>query len=260
MDVVIHAAAYVQLGWANRDLHFQINTEGAANVARSSRRAGARMIHVSSVDALGIGWWDRPANEEVCNEDFVPCPYVMSKRAAEAEIRREIDDGLNAVIVNLGFMLGPWDWKPSSGRMLLQVAQRFMPVAPCGGFSVCDVRDVARAVLVAMADTPSSQYILGGNNLTYHATWKLFADVAGARGPWLRSGFGVLPFIAGRLGDLWGKVTGHEPEINSAATAMSRQPHYFDSSRAIAELGYRIRPARESVQDAWDWFRQYGYA
>ena len=39
----------------------------------------------------------------------------------------KMESGLLAVILNPGFMLGPWDWKPSSGRMLLQVATRFTP-------------------------------------------------------------------------------------------------------------------------------------
>ena len=55
--------------------------------------------------------------------------------------------GLDAVIVNPGFMLGPWDWKPSSGRMLLEVAQGIAWLAPQGHFSVCDVRDVVAGIL-----------------------------------------------------------------------------------------------------------------
>jgi hypothetical protein len=40
---------------------------------------------------------------------------------AEAVVQEEISRGLDAVIVNPVYMIGPWDWKPSSGRMLLEV-------------------------------------------------------------------------------------------------------------------------------------------
>ena len=73
----------------------------------------------------------------------IPCPYVVSKQAGEQAVRQQIEAGLDAVIVHPGLMFGPWDWKPSSGRMMLQVARNFTPMAPTGGCSICDVRDVA---------------------------------------------------------------------------------------------------------------------
>jgi dihydroflavonol-4-reductase len=65
--------------------------------------------------------------------------------------------------------------------------------------------------------------------------------------------------LGGRGGDLIAKITGREPDVNSAAVAMSSQYHYYRSDRAEKELGYRIRPARETVVDAWQWFREHGY-
>jgi dihydroflavonol-4-reductase len=59
--------------------------------------------------------------------------------------------------------------------------------------------------------------------------------------------------IAGRGGDLAGWFTGTEPPINSAAIAMSQQLHYYDSSRAAADLAYQIRPLNETLADAWHW-------
>ena len=92
--------------------------------------------------------------------------------------------GLDAVIVNPGFLLGPWDWKPSSGRMLLDVARRFTPAAPIGGATMCDVRDVAAGIIAAMErGATGRRYILGGHCTTYLDAWRLFAQVAGARGP-----------------------------------------------------------------------------
>ena len=89
-------------------------------------------------------------------------------------------DGLNAVIVNPTYMLGPWDWKPSSGRMLLAVGKQFTPMAPPGGNNFADVRDVAAGILLAHEKGEiGRQYILGGENYTYLAAWKLFAKATG---------------------------------------------------------------------------------
>jgi dihydroflavonol-4-reductase len=88
---------------------------------------------------------------------------------------------------------------------------------------------------------------------------RLFAEVTGARVPISPPGPVILA-VVGRACDLWAKLTGHEPPVNSGALRMARLPKSYTSARAERELGYRARPLRETVQDAWDWFREHGYA
>lgn len=258
MDVIIHSAGHVHIGWSQQGEHQAVNVEGARNVAAVARAVGARLVHVSSVNALGLGRLDNPATEENALPGVILCPYVVTKRAGEEAVQKEIEQGLSAVIVNPGFMLGPWDWKPSSGKMLLEVA-RFAPLAPTGAFSVADARDVAAAIVTA-AKSPSARgkYILGGHNLTYFEAWKKFAAAAGKHGPRFRAG----PFnrwVGALAGDLWGRVTGREPNLNTAGMRMSCQQHCFSSAKAEQELAYGNRPLEETITDAWNWFTEHGY-
>ncbi|MFV1968807.1 MAG: NAD-dependent epimerase/dehydratase family protein, partial [Pirellulaceae bacterium] len=207
---IVHAAAYVQIGRSQLALHRQTNVAGTRSLARAARDAGARLVHVSSVDALGLGSEEDPADEETPLSKPASCAYVISKREAEQVVLEEVNQGLDAVIVNPGFMLGPWDWKPSSGRMLLEVAHGRGWFAPQGNCSVCDVRDVAAGIIAAMErGLTRRQYILAGENLTYLQAWRLFAEVSDARrpigavGPWILRG-------AGLVGDVWG-LLGREP-------------------------------------------------
>jgi dihydroflavonol-4-reductase len=256
---VIHSAGYVQLGRSRLDLHRAVNVEGTRNVAQAARAAGVRMIHVSSVDALGAGSAREPADEDTPLARPVPCAYVITKREAEQVVLEEVERGLDGVIVNPGFMLGPWDWKPSSGRMLLEVATGRGLFAPRGWYSVCDVRDVAAGILVAMErGRTGRRYILAGKNVTYFEAWRLFADVSGARRPWASVG-PVLLWFAGLTGDLCTLLTGREPDVNSGAIALARVPECFSSRRAESELDYRTRPFRDTVQDAWAWFQKNGF-
>src|SRR5262245_1846013 len=55
VDVVIHSAGHVRIGWSQGDVQRQINVDGTRHVASAARAVGARMVHVSSVDALGLG-------------------------------------------------------------------------------------------------------------------------------------------------------------------------------------------------------------
>ena len=257
---IIHAAGYVRYGWSEAKNHEEINVGGACHVADAAKAAGVRLAYVSTADTVAVATNHQPVAEDTPGGDPVPCPYVLSKRQAEHEVLRRASEGLDVVVVNPTFMLGPWDWKPSSGKILLAAARCWSPLAPSGAKNFCDVRDVAAGAFAALQHgTAGRRYLLGGENLEFIDAWRLFCDVTGQHRPWLRSG-PLLSEAGGRLGDFWGRLTGNEPDLNSAAVAASRQCHWYDSSRAIQELGYQIRPLRKTVEDAWAWFREYGYA
>ena len=258
--VVVHAAAVVHCGWARLEEMRRVNVEGTRLVARAARLAGARLIHVSSVDAIGLRSDGGPADEDTPPGGMPECPYVVTKREAEAAVLAEVERGLDAVIVNPVYMLGPWDWKPSSGRMLLEVAAGRGLFAPPGANDFVDVRDVAAGIITAIDRGRSGRrYILGGHPLSYLDAWRIFARTTG-RMPPLGHAPRAAVRVAGWLGDAIGLITGKEPDVNSAATTMSLLAHNFSSRRAETELGYAYRPFETTVQDAWSWFVERGYA
>jgi len=257
---VVHAAAFVHCGWRHGDEMREINVEGTRRIARAARRAGARLVHVSSVDAIGLRPDGTPADEETPPGVMPECPYVVTKRDAEQAVLAEVDRGLDAVIVNPVYMLGPWDWKPSSGRMLLEVAAGKGLFAPPGGNDFVDVRDVAAGIIAALEKGRTGRrYILGGHGMSYLDAWRVMARVTGRMQP---LGIAPRPFVrlAGWVGDLAAAFRRREGDVNSAATTMSMLDHNFSCRRAMNELDYSFRPIDDTVQDAWDWFVARGYA
>ncbi|NDH93594.1 MAG: NAD-dependent epimerase/dehydratase family protein [Planctomycetia bacterium] len=95
-SLVIHSAAVVHCGWRHSEEMRRVNVEGTSRLARAARRAGARFVHVSSVDALGLRADGLPADEETPPGGMVECPYVVTKREAEAAVLAEVDQGLDA--------------------------------------------------------------------------------------------------------------------------------------------------------------------
>ena len=256
---IIHSAAMVHSGWWHLDAMRRTNVDGTRTVARAARLVGARMVHVSSVDAGGLRSDGAPADEETPAGGMLECPYVVTKREAEEALREEIDRGLDAVIVNPVYMLGPWDWKPSSGRMLLIVGSGRGLFAPPGSNDFVDVRDVAAGILAALErGRVGRRYILGGHPLSYLDAWRTFATVAGCRPP---RGIAPVPLarFAGRVGDLAALLLRREPDLNSAAVGMSLLAHNFSCTRARKELGYAFRDFESTVRDAWAWFMSHGY-
>lgn len=260
-DVVIHAAGMIHLGWTRTDESMRINRDGTRAIVDACIKHDRRIVHVGTVDTLAVGSKGVAANEETPLDHAggqVPCDYVLSKRAGVEEVLAGVRRGLRAVIVHPGFMLGPWDWKPSSGRMMLEVGRAWRPLAPAGGCSLCDSRDVAKTTIDAIAHGGDSgrQFILAGKNLTYMQVWTEMAERMGRRPPVMRLG-PLQRLVGGWGGDLWAKISQREGDINSAAIRMSTQYHWHDSSRAIAELGYQTRDYKESLDASAQWVKTY---
>lgn len=147
-DVVVHAAAKVDIGRADPGAYERVNVAGTRNVLAALPPA-ARLLHVSTVDALGMRTRAAPADEDTppaAHEGGIP--YVDTKRAADELVRASAADWR---IVYPTFMLGPWDWRPSSGQMLLEIAAGRGTFAPPGGNNFVDVRDVVAAMVRAAA-------------------------------------------------------------------------------------------------------------
>jgi len=183
VEVVVHSAAMIQIGWTKLEESRQFNVEVTSSIAQAARRKNCRMIYISSVDSLGVGTETEIGDEEMLDPPKPPCSYVVSKRESESALILEIAKGLDAVIINPGFMVGPYDWKPSSGAMMMAVATTFTPFAPAGGCSVADVRDVADGIISAIKHGRTGErYILGGQNMRYFDLWNMMARVCEAKG------------------------------------------------------------------------------
>ncbi len=253
---VIHSAAMIHIGWHKLAESRQVNVEGTRNIVAICLQHGSRLIHISTVDTLPAATsLDSPIDERANGGvPKTPCSYVVSKREAEAVVRDAVEmAGLDAVILHPGFMLGPYDWKPSSGRMFLEVAKAPIVAAPSGGCSLCDARQVAVACVNAIElGRKGENYILAGENMSYRELWIRMLAAAGRRKRVFR--LGPAAKVVGRAIDsVHHLLPLAEGDINGAAIAMGSFLHYYDSSKAKRELDYHTNIANHFLADVWSW-------
>ena len=257
---VIHCAALVHLGHRRRDESFAVNVQGTQHVLTAAAEAGAAMVHVSTVDTLAAAdSLQRPIDERSPAGAKVSCSYVDSKRAAEALVEQAAEHGQQVAVAHPGFMLGPWDWRPTSGQMLLEVHRRRPLAVPPGGLSVCHVAEVAAALIRLSEKVPTgAHYILAGTNVSLRELWTRVAVITGGRPPRMPLG-PLMRWVVGRVGDSAARFRDDEPPFNSAAVRLSALYHYYSSEKAIADLEYRIPPVDQCFSDSWFWLGRYGY-
>jgi len=258
-DAVIHAAGLIHIGWKRLEESMRVNGDGTRVMVDACLRHRKKLIHVGTVNTMAVGTPEKPADETTGLDNAggqIACSYVLSKRVGVEEVKRGVEQGLQAVILCPSFMLGPWDWKPSSGRMLIAMSKGWKVLAPAGGCSVCDARDVAAATIASIEkDLPSGrEFILAGENMTYMQLWTKMARCFCKRAPLMRVG-PMQSWVAGAFGDMVALFAA-EPNFNSAGIKMSAQFHWYDSTRAQEELGYRPRQADQSIDDAFRWLKE----
>ena len=259
-DVVVHAAARVAIGQRHPDAARRANLAVTQRIAEACRIKGARLLYVSTVDTRKWGTRTAPGDESPAIDLTAPSVYAKSKREAEGAVAVQVEKGLDAVTVYPGFLIGPNDWKPSSGQLLLSVARAPVMFAPPGGNDFCHVGDVADGILEAAFKAPAgSGYVLGGEALSYYEAFRMMRAIAGQKGPLLKAPVALIK-MAGYAGDIAGLLTGREPTVNGVSAAISCLPHHFSSDKARRELGYTTRPAQMAIDEAWAWFKQHGYA
>ncbi len=261
--VIFHTAADYRLWVPDPHNMYEINVGGTKNVLSAARAMGVeRVVHTSSVGALGIPQDGSPGTEEtpVRWEDLVG-PYKRSKYLAEQEALRAAREGIDVVIVNPSTPVGAKDRKPTpTGRTIVDFLNRRMPAYVDTGLNLVHVRDVVEGHLLALEKGRSGQkYILGNQNLTLREIFQILAQVSGMQAPSIRLPRWPILLLAYAEAAICKWVTRKEPRIPLDGVKMAAKKMFFDSTKAVRELGIPQRPVRQALAEAVAWFREMGY-
>jgi dihydroflavonol-4-reductase len=259
---LFHVAADYRLWVPDPEAMFRVNVEGTRQLMQAALAAGVeRIVYTSSVAVLGIVKGGIADEETASRAEDMIGPYKLSKFQAELAVRELIDSaGLPAVIVNPSTPIGPGDVKPTpTGRIIVEAARGRMPAFVDTGLNVAHVDDVGLGhLLAARAGQVGRRYILGGENLSLGEILGEVALVAGRRPPAFKVPHAaVLPLAAGA--EALARLTKRPPFATVDAVRMAKKKMFFSSTRAIEELGYAPRSARQAIGDAVAWFRANGY-
>jgi len=263
-DWVFHVAALYSYWGYPWEAFYQANVEGTRRVLEVAGEMGVdRIVYTSSIATLGLPTGDTPANEDtpVTLGDKIG-HYKRSKFMAEEVARDFALQGLPVVIVNPAAPVGVGDHKPTAtGQMIVDFLNGKMFGYVDAGMNIVNVQDVAAGhLLAAEFGCVGERYILGGEDLTLKQVLDLLSEVSGLPQVRMHIPHSVAlawSYIDVTLARLNPK---HVPAATPDKVRISRQKEYYDSSKAIRELGYTSTPAREALRQAVEWYRANHYA
>ena len=261
-DTFYQAAALYEVWGHSRQDYYDVNVEGTRIALEAAMEQGVqKVVYTSSVATLGGHGKEHPADETAqFNVQKTGPDYYTTKYLGELEALKMAQKGLPVVIVNPTVVIGVRDARPTpSGRMILDVANQKSPGYMDGGWNFVDVEDVARGhILAAQKGKAGEKYILGNANMTLQEFYKVVAGVCGVQPPGLKFPFAAV-LGTSYLYMLMAAITRQPPVVTPSIARMNRMYWYFDSSKAVRELGFPQTPVRDTVEKAVNWFRQAGF-
>jgi dihydroflavonol-4-reductase len=260
---VFHVAADYRLWVPDPQAMYAINVQGTKDLLAAAAEAGVtRMVYTSTVGTLGNPGNGNPGNEEtpVSLDDMVG-HYKRSKFLAEQAVLEAGQEGFPVVLVHPSTPVGPWDSRPTpTGQMIIDFVKGRMPAYLETGLNLVHVRDVAQGHLLAeRKGRVGEKYILGNQNLSLSEIFQVLADLTGLPAPRMRLPY--RPILAlSYLDEFWATHVSHKPpRMPVAAVKMAKKFMYFDSGKAIRELGLPQTPVRQALKDAVAWFEEQKY-
>jgi nucleoside-diphosphate-sugar epimerase len=252
VDAVYHVAGDTNL-WSRRNAaQDRINIEGTRNVVDAAlERRARRFVHTSSISAYGL---QRGRLDERTPQlgKYSTVNYNRSKHLAEEAVRAGLARGLDAVILNPGAILGPYDTR-NYARLATLVATGKLPGVPPGALPFCHVREVARAHIAAFEGGRTGEnYLLGGTQASFLELVQAIGAALGKPVPSRPTPAWALHAMAA-FGALRGALSGRQPALTPETARQATRELSCDCSKAMRELGYRAVPLREMVRDCVDW-------
>jgi nucleoside-diphosphate-sugar epimerase len=258
-DAVFHLAGNLSFWSGDETEQRRVNVEGTRNlVAAALTRKAKRFVHTSSVSAYG-GQAEIPFDESATSTaSSSPVGYERTKYLGELEVKRGIDLGLDAVILNPGNIIGRYDltgW----ARFFVLIDRGKLPGVPPAGGTFCDAEAVARAhVTAALQGASGGNYLLGGADSTYLEMVRRMGALLGKPVP--KRTVPIAAFRAvGWLSQLASYATRKAPTVTPELGHMAgRGAAYFRSDKAVRELDYRPVSLDSMLEKSYRWLVDEG--
>lgn len=258
--IVLHCASMVALGNERRELVMKVNVQGTQNIIDQcfAHPECKKLVYVGSTGAIQELPHGQRMKEPEC---FVPEEslgvYGQSKAMASQLVLDAAKAGLNVCIVMPSGILGPGDAAcgPVTSGLLMQMRGE-VPVGLKGTFNLCDVRDLANGLFLAVEKGKAGEsYILANEIVTYPEFAALTAQEGHCKKPLFYLSKGIANLAADIL-ERQAKKCGKKPALTRYEIYNLARNNEYDSTKARRELGYTSRPYRETIHDEIVWLKK----
>jgi dihydroflavonol-4-reductase len=183
-------------------------------------------------------------------------PYLQVKWAQDAMALGFAHEGMPVVIGIPSMTFGEYDPGNSTGRFVLEMANRTFPGYVSGKRNVVYAGDAGRGLVRVCEDgRPGERYLITGENLTVQQLMAKIAFATGVPEP------KAIPLAVAKIVSEWQTLRyrylhGPVPKVSASAIAVMSSGQYLDGSKAERELGYRPEVSiDDAIRRTLEWFQ-----
>jgi len=247
---VYHCAAIVSFQKRLAKQMQHINVTGTANIVHLCLEKGVRLLHVSSIAALGSSKTGAPVSEaDKWEYDKHISAYALSKYYGEMEVWRGIAEGLDAVIVNPSVIIGKHAGKKGSGAIFENV-RKGLKFYPKGTLGLIDVEDVAQLMRMLMENTAISaeRFILNNVNIKSQDLLIQVSALLQKDPPQIATS-NLLLSIAWRVAAISSFFGGKDSSFTKDTARSANAILHFDNSKIQQAIAYEYKPLEQTLEE-----------
>jgi len=250
-QTVYHCAGNVSFDRRDFQKLIKTNKIGTANMVNIALTSHVKQFcHVSSTAAIG-----RQKKSDIYTEkqQWVTSSensnYAVSKYAAEMEVWRGIEEGLNATIVNPCVILGAGYWTESS-LAIFQSVKKGLKYYPSGQNAFVDARDVATSMVQLIhQNVMNERFLVTGENLKFKTLFDYIAKALQVKPPSIAAKKWLVA-LGWRLERMLAFVTFRRPKITKETARSAMGSSKYDHSKLQQALNFTFTPIENSVANA----------
>lgn len=254
---VYHCAAkvsYQKEDWATM-LH--TNIEGTKHIVNLCLERGIRLLHVSSIAALGTPKIGELTSEKSKWDDGARhSKYALSKYESEMHVWRGIMEGLDGVIVNPSVIMGVGSGKKGSGA-IFNLIQKGIKVYPPGTVGIVDVEDVARVMILLMNSHTISgeRFVLNSENISNKDLLERIAELLDKPAPTIKAKPFMLS-IAWRAAKVIAFLRGSRPTLTRETAQAAASKLAYSNQKVTDKTGFCFKPLDLTLKEMSVDFKQ----
>lgn len=250
VNYVYHCAAFVSFEPNKYHQLRNINIDGTANIVNLSiSNSIKKLCYVSTIASIG----NEPNPNQLIteqtewNSEEDNSVYAITKYGAEIEVWRGTQEGVPAVIVNPGIILGPGYWKGgSSGNLFLRIHKglNYYTNGTTGYVDVWNVCDIMFKLM--QSDIINERYILVSENLSFNEFQNKVAQTLHVNPAKKEAGRFILG-IGWRLDWLVSKLFGKRRKLSKQLAKSVRTKTVYDNSKIKDALQIEFNSIDDSI-------------
>jgi len=252
VNFIIHIAAETRQNLLNYEDYRKINYDAVVHLFSQAGHV-EKFLFVSTANTLGFGTLSNPGNEDFqWKYPFDQSFYAKSKLEAENFLLQKVNS-TKVIIVNPTFMIGAYDNKPSSGKILFWVWKKNLVFYPKGGKNFVNAEDVAEGILKAMEKGKAGEkYLLANENLKYKDFFRKVSQLTKQQSVLIPIPDFILIFL-GFIGDCL-RFVNIKTSLSSVNMEALRIDNFYANQKSVDELGMCYQTIDKGITDAIKYF------